>query len=247
MDIRSVTIREHHEVERATRYARIAGFGSWLVGWAILAAALMVRAPWLFALFAAWYFAIAAVIVVVAAIPRRSQRMLYEALNRQFQELAIRDDLTGLYNRRYFHSELEAQFQESRTNGRPLTVALVDLNDFKSINDTFGHAAGDMALRIAGHAIVESAPAGATVARTSGDEFAIIMPDKSRAEGESVAAQIRLALRAADYVVAKSEHVRGRIQATVGLATLGVGVDPSGLLQEADASLYQRKRAERAA
>ncbi len=196
--------------------------------------------------FGAWYLAIAAIVNVVAQIPRKRQALLDQEWGRRFQELAARDDLTGLHNRRYFNSELEDQYRTCKEAGRPLTIALVDLNDFKRINDTFGHAAGDMALRIAGQAILDASPAGATVARTGGDEFAIIMPDRTRADGEMVAGRIRSALEAANFVIEGAATGRGAIQATVGVATLTAGLDPSGLLQEADSSLYHRKRLQRA-
>lgn len=247
MDIRSATLEGHPEVERAKRISRLIGFGSWFVGFLIFGVACIVREPWLFAVFGAWYLAIVVLVAAVVVVPRKRQATLDQEWGRRFHELATRDDLTGLYNRRYFNSELEAQFLACRTDGRPLTLAMVDLNDFKRINDTFGHAAGDMALRIAAQAILGASPGNATVARTGGDEFAIIMPDRTRPEGDAVAIRIRSALDAATFVVDGADSGRGSIQATVGVATLGTGVDPSGLLQEADSSLYERKRQSRRA
>jgi diguanylate cyclase (GGDEF)-like protein len=247
MDIRTVPSQGHPEVEHAMRVARFVGFGSWVVGGVFFGAAALFREPWLFGAFAGWYLAMAAIVNVVAAVPRKRQAALDQEWGHRFQELAIRDDLTGLHNRRYFNSELEEQFHLCKQAGLPLTIALVDLNDFKSINDTFGHAAGDMALRIAGQAILDSSPRNATVARTGGDEFAVIMPDRSRAEGDAVAARIRLALEATNFVADGNAGGRGKIHATVGVATLGEGLDTRGLLQEADSSLYKRKRAQRAA
>jgi diguanylate cyclase (GGDEF)-like protein len=119
---------------------------------------------------------------------------------------------------------------------------MIDLDDFKSINDSFGHPTGDVALRIAGQAIVDVAPPGATVARTGGDEFAAIMPGVSREEAEQVAARIRYAVAAANFVVDSPPGGRGRIRATVGTATLGEDFDPGHLLQEADSALYAGKR-----
>ncbi|MGE0601062.1 MAG: GGDEF domain-containing protein [Dehalococcoidia bacterium] len=247
MDIRFVPVGDHPEVEQAMRMSRVFGFGSWAVGFGIFAMACYFRDPWLFAAFGAWYMALAVIVSVVAQVPRKRQAILDQEWGRRFQELAARDELTGLHNRRYFNLELEEQFVACREQARPLTIALVDLNHFKNINDTFGHAAGDMALRIAGQAILDSSPRGATVARTGGDEFAIIMPDRTSAEGEAVAARIRTALEAVNFAVEGATSGRGTIQATVGVATLGAGHDPSSLLQEADASLYERKRMHRAA
>ena len=247
MDIRLPIAEAHPEVERAKRLAHLVGFGSWLVGAILFAVACWLREPVLFAVSLVWYILLAAIVAAVAAIPRKRQAELDQAWARSFRELAIRDDLTGLHNRRYFHSELDAQIRTCREQGRPLSIALIDLNDFKSINDSFGHAAGDLALRIAGQAILDASPPGATVARTGGDEFAVIMPGKSQAEGEAAAARIRSGIESANFVVDGAGGGRGRIHATVGVATLGNDADPGALLQEADTALYSGKRALRAA
>lgn len=242
MDLRSPIAETHPEVERAAKRARVIGFGAWGVGWVFLGAACWWREPWLFGAFALWYLVLAGLIAVVATIPRRRQRLLDQEWARKFREMAIRDELTGLYNRRYFNSVLETQIQECRASRVPLTVALVDLNDFKSINDSFGHPAGDMALRIAGQAILHMAPPNATVARTGGDEFAVIMPGKNGNEGEVIAVGMRNAIEGANFVISGPRGGQGRIRAAIGLATLGEVSEPGELLQLADTALYSRKR-----
>ena len=234
----------HPEVERATRVAKAVGFGSWLVGWALFGLACLAREAWLFWAFAGWYLAMAALISAVVAVPRKRQSRIDRELGRRFRELSEHDDLTGLYNRRYFNSELERQIARCREDSTPLSIGMIDLDDFKNINDSFGHPAGDMALRIAGQAILDVSPPGATVARTGGDEFAVIMPGISREEAEAVATRIRHAVEAANFVVDRDSHLsgRGKIRATVGMATLGQHGDPGLLLQEADSALYARKR-----
>ncbi len=242
MDLRSPVAESYPEVERAARRARIVGFGAWLVGWAIFAAACWWSEPWLFVAFGAWYFMLAALITWVASIPRRRQRAMDQEWTRKFRDMAIHDDLTGLYNRRYFNAVLETQIAECRASRLPLTIALVDLNDFKSINDSFGHLAGDMALRIAGQAILDASPPNATVARTGGDEFAVIMPGKSATEAEAIASRIRYAVEASNFIVEGVRGGRGHIQAAVGVATLAELAGPEDLLQLADNALYSRKR-----
>lgn len=233
---------KHPDVERATRLAKVAGFGSWLVGWVLFGMACLLRQQWLFWAFAGWYLALAVVVTSVAAVPRRRQAHIDRELWRRFRELSEHDDLTGLYNRRYFNGELERQIAGCRSAARPLSIAMIDLDDFKSINDSFGHATGDMALRIAGQAIVDVAPPGATVARTGGDEFAAVMPGIARDEAEHIATRIRHAIEAANFVVDSPLGGRGRIRATVGMATLGDHGDPGQFLQEADSALYAGKR-----
>lgn len=232
----------HPDVEWATKFAKVAGLGSWLIGWVLFGLAELLRQPWLSWSFAAWYLALAVIISTVVAVPRRRQAAIDRELSRRFRELSEHDDLTGLYNRRYFNGELERQLTACRAAATPLSIAMIDLDDFKSINDSFGHPTGDVALRIAGQAIVDVAPPGATVARTGGDEFAAIMPGVSRDEAEQVAARIRYAVAAANFVVDSPPGGRGRIRATVGTATLGEDFDPGHLLQEADSALYAGKR-----
>jgi diguanylate cyclase (GGDEF)-like protein len=192
--------------------------------------------------FCAWYLGLAGIVSVVVAIPRRRQGEIDSEVRRKLRDLAEHDDLTGLYNRRYFNSQLESHIALCRDGAAPLTIGLIDLNDFKSINDSFGHAAGDMALRIAGQAIVDVSPANAIVARTGGHEFALIMPGVTRDQAEVLAGRVRSAVEAANFVVDGPQGGRGRIRATVGTATLGENADPGHLLQEADSALYAGKR-----
>lgn len=242
MDIND-PIARHPEVERATLLARLAGLGAWFIGLCVFVAAIVTRAPWLFAVFSVWYVVIAVVAVVVAAVPRRRQAILDQEWARRFHELAIHDELTGLYNRRYFNSELQSQIAACRGASTPLTIALVDLDDFKSINDTFGHAAGDTALRVAAEALLSAAPLRATVARTGGDEFAVILPGASLADATPIVGRMRESLESASFVVDGAAAGPGRIRAAIGLATLGQAGTPDLLLNQADTALYAMKRA----
>ncbi len=232
----------HPDVERATRLANVAGFGSWAIGWGFFALVALVGAPWMAWAFAGWYILLALVVYSVTAIPRRRQAQIDRELSHRFRELSEHDDLTGLYNRRYFNGELVSQIAACHAEGRPLSIAMIDLDNFKGINDSFGHPTGDIALRVAAQAIVDAAPAGATVARTGGDEFAAIMPGAGRGDAEQAAARIRSAIASANFVIEGAQGGRGRIHATVGIATLGTDFDPGHLLQEADSALYAGKR-----
>src|SRR6185295_4728421 len=211
MDLRSPIAEPNPAVERAVLYSRIAGFAAWAVGLAVFAAAWRTRADGWFVAFAGCYVAMAAIVVVVSKIPRVRQREADLAWAARYHELAIHDDLTGLFNRRFFTHELDMRIAESRVSGQPLTIALIDLNDFKSINDSFGHAAGDLALQLAGQSIVAAAGAEAVVARTGGDEFAVILPGHTLIEGTIMADGLRVALETSSYNFNVSQGGKGWI------------------------------------
>jgi diguanylate cyclase (GGDEF)-like protein len=110
------------------------------------------------------------------------------ALFAEMQELAERDTLTGVYNRRLFDHELRTALARSDRSGEPLSVLVVDLDDLKRINDEGGHDAGDEALRTLADALRGSVRAGDTIFRLGGDEFAVVLPGAT-AEAASVVAE----------------------------------------------------------
>jgi diguanylate cyclase (GGDEF)-like protein len=242
MDLRSPIAEPNPAVERAILYSRVAGLLVWAIGWVLFGAAWVTRDEvWLVA-FAGWYLAMAAIVMEVSKIPRARQSEADRAWAARYHELAIRDDLTGLYNRRFFTHELDRRIVECRESGEPLTIALIDLNDFKSINDSFGHAAGDLALQLAGNSILEAAGPGALVARTGGDEFAVILPGHTLKEGTIMADALRVALETSSYSFNAAHGANSWIRAAVGLASLNEFSEAQQLLHQADNALYATKR-----
>jgi diguanylate cyclase (GGDEF)-like protein len=156
------------------------------------------------------------------------------ALLARVEKLARVDALTGLYNRRVFEERLNDEQSRARRSGSPLTVLVLDIDCFKSINDTRGHAAGDEALRelaaLFGRALREHD----TVARIGGDEFAVILPGVAREEALSVATRIGALAKAA-----------GLSLSIGGASVPNDTVDPGSVLAMADANLYAAKRAGR--
>lgn len=108
-----------------------------------------------------------------------------------YEALAHRDELTGLYNRRYFNERLPQELSRSRREGLPLAVIIIDLKDFKRINDVAGHAAGDRALRWVGALLTRSLRAFDTACRVGGDEFALIVPTAGRDGARSIIDRIQ--------------------------------------------------------
>lgn len=158
--------------------------------------------------------------------------------------LATRDPLTGLHNRRGFYSSLAQWCALSQRYGHPLGVLIVDVDKFKSVNDTFGHPGGDEILRAIATALSSAVRTSDLVARYGGDEFAVLAPEASAEAlgqlAERVLAQVREIRRVLNGVdVGASVSIGGAVAPPSAKAT------PEMLLASADESLYEAKRAGR--
>lgn len=144
------------------------------------------------------------------------------------------DDLTALSNRRHFHRELEREIAAARRTRSPLSLLLLDLDNFKAINDSHGHDRGDAALQTVADAIRQHLRAADLAARVGGDEFVIMLPHTGRADAEALATTIATTI--SDALAALGTT------ASIGVSTLRERPDHN-LLAEADRLLYQAKRA----
>jgi diguanylate cyclase (GGDEF)-like protein len=155
---------------------------------------------------------------------------------RNERQLARTDPLTGLFGRRSFEERLEHDLALARRLQCPVTIAYLDLDNFKSLNDTFGHAEGDRVLRAIGRALGENRRRGDTVARLGGDEFALVLPNTDKPGAEKFIAELRERLRKA--------FVRSswRFSCSVGAVTFH-SAPPSleEALSAADALMYVAK------
>jgi diguanylate cyclase (GGDEF)-like protein len=157
---------------------------------------------------------------------------MYQAL----EELASRDHLTGLLNHREFHESLNRELERCRRYAGQFSVVLFDLNRFKTVNDSYGHAQGDRVLRDVGEALARSCRSSDLAFRVGGDEFAYILPETD-----------------ADAALAAAERARDAVGALPGRLDVSYGatvwpIDGSGrdeLLERADVRLYQMKRDQR--
>jgi diguanylate cyclase (GGDEF)-like protein len=162
-----------------------------------------------------------------------------ESTNARLKETSFKDDVTGLYNRRFFSLRLEEELSRYRRFNHPVSVVLLDLDGFKAVNDEYGHTVGDDTLREVAQILMKHSRGINVVSRYGGDEFAVLLVETSKAGARLYADRIR-------EVVAKYPFSHGKvITASFGVASLpddeaGTAED---LFRAADEALYTAKRA----
>jgi diguanylate cyclase (GGDEF)-like protein len=199
------------------------------------------RAGWFEYSVAAWVMTLTAV-AGLAAVAGMAVTEL-ESEERKLTELAIRDPLTGAYNRRHFMAEAQRAAERSQRYGESAAVAVVDLDNFKQLNDTWGHAAGDDALLRVHRALRSRLRSSDVLGRVGGDEFAALVLHVDEAAALQVAAEMREAVRDVGIDLA-AEGRANRLGASVGVAAL-VTDDPrdvAALIDLADQRMYLDKR-----
>jgi diguanylate cyclase (GGDEF)-like protein len=177
-------------------------------------------------------------LVLLFAAYRRVQ-LRERAAQSRIERLAHFDMLTGLPNRALLADRLAQESARAKRGARPFAVLMFDLDGFKKVNDTWGHAAGDYVLKQVASRARECVRASDTIGRLGGDEFLALLPETSLEGAQGVAEKLRGALRA-PYVVAKTTTTLG---ASVGIAIFPQhGTDADDLLRAADGALYHSKR-----
>jgi two-component system, cell cycle response regulator len=164
-----------------------------------------------------------------------------EELQRRLYESSTRDALTRIYNRKYFTERLTAEVAYSRRHRVKLAVLLLDLDDFKSTNDTYGHLAGDMVLRLVSAQMQRLIRVEDLLARFGGEEFVILARATGKTEAVRLAERIREAIGGLDIQVAPDRAIRRTL--SIGVASLPDTPDggPNELIALADARLYRAK------
>ncbi|MES1164229.1 MAG: diguanylate cyclase [Verrucomicrobiota bacterium] len=160
--------------------------------------------------------------------------------------LAIRDDLTGLYNRREMNRLLHDEMARAHRHRRPLSLVLLDVDLFKLVNDTHGHPAGDTALLQIAKVINDSVRVFDRVARYGGEEFAVILPETSAPDAFVVAERIRARVAGHPFEITsdKGETLRIGLTVSLGVTTMSEGheMSPDHVIREADRGLYAAKQ-----
>ena len=174
-----------------------------------------------------------------------AQKELTERLRieTELERLATTDPLTGAYNRREFARLAQVELERARRYGHPTSAILLDVDHFKKVNDTYGHAAGDDVLVVLAQLLTREVRASDLVARYGGEEFMLFLPETSQEKAWDIAERIRRVV--ADMPVMVDDQIV-RFTVSMGVTSSeNVGQDFESLLREADRLLYQAKQSGR--
>jgi two-component system cell cycle response regulator len=171
-----------------------------------------------------------------------AQRTELEGLNQELADIARRDPLTGLRNRRALDEDLDLLEARVTRYGHRYCMALIDVDHFKSYNDTYGHPAGDRILQTVAVQLEDHARGGDAIYRYGGEEFLCIFPEQSLATGTLAVQRMRIGLE--QLAIAHADNPRGVLTISAGMAILDPGHTRSAseVLKEADEALYRAKQ-----
>jgi len=161
---------------------------------------------------------------------------------REFHELSIRDALTGAYNRRYFYEFLEREFMRTSRYNLELSMAVLDLDNFKLFNDKYGHVCGDDILRRTASVVQSRIRDADLFARTGGEEFVLLLPETELANALAFLEMIRHVIESTEI---RCNEASLHTTVTIGVSSFQTSrpVSPTQLFSRADAAMYQGKRA----
>ncbi len=178
--------------------------------------------------------ALASTLVHHAAVALQNARLFA-----RLERMAIRDALTGLFNRGEFFRRAEQAVGLADACSRPLGAAMLDVDHFKRVNDVYGHATGDLVLRSVARAIQDNVRSEDVVGRYGGEEFGLLLPDVGADEALAICERIRAAVASLELISDEGEPLTVTI--SIGLATHQMGDGLAGLLHRADLALYASK------
>lgn len=160
--------------------------------------------------------------------------------NAQLYSMAITDELTRLYSVRHFHYSIEREFQSLETTGGSITLLMIDIDNFKRVNDTYGHPVGDVVLRQSAQCLLRSIRDNDLAFRYGGEELVVLLPSTESEGGVPVAERIRESIE--NHIFEEGSH-QLRITVSIGLASYPQhAANPKDLLSAADTALYTAKK-----
>jgi len=154
-------------------------------------------------------------------------------LIKKLHQGANKDDLTGLWNRRYFYEKLAEEIERFKRTKTPLSLAMIDIDDFKGINDSYGHVFGDKVLKQLANIFMQNSRRIDTIARWGGEEFAIILPETSVGGAAVFAERLRR--------VIENYNFNCKVTVSIGVISVKEDVDVDRLVIMADQALYKAK------
>ena len=157
----------------------------------------------------------------------------------RFMKLSITDDLTGLHNYRHFFNQLKAEIERTNRYGHPLSLLILDLDNFKKYNDAFGHIAGDSVLAKAGEILRESLRKTDTAYRYGGEEFTVLLPETKGPQALHFAERIRQAFESKNLTLPEKKNVS--VTVSIGVAQYETGEKLDTFIKRADGNLYAAK------
>jgi diguanylate cyclase len=155
---------------------------------------------------------------------------------------AMTDGLTGLANRKAFDKNIRDAAEDATGTGLPLVLLMLDIDHFKTFNDTFGHQTGDQVLRLVARTLTDGVKGRDTAARYGGEEFAIILPETPLQFGVKVAETLRKGIEQKEVINKTSQAHLGRITLSIGVAEYKAGESVADFIGRADAALYDAKK-----
>ena len=171
-----------------------------------------------------------------------SNALTQSVLYNEVMSLAVIDTLTGLYNRRFFDEALKREYERAKRYNRNLSLVIFDINDFKYINDNFGHLTGDMVLREISRIIKENIRSIDIPVRYGGDELVLILPETSFFDTKLTVNKIRKKLKEWS-ATSPIDGFNGEITISAGWADINEVKTPEALIELADERMYEDKRA----
>jgi len=176
--------------------------------------------------------------ILQRAVWRRTQAL--RRTTERLRQLATTDELTGLSNRRFFLERWQWECERARRYGRPLGCLMIDVNEFKQINDVLGHHMGDLVLKQVAQELKAHLRQSDMLARFGGDEFIVALLETSRTHATTVAEKLRQVTITGPWM---SHEGLGPVRLSVGLSHLQPDVSPQHVIQQADAALYASRHA----
>ena len=152
----------------------------------------------------------------------------------EFEQLSVTDALTGLSNRRYLEARLEEEIKRSHRTGAPMSFLMIDVDEFKSYNDTFGHTEGDRALQIVARCLREVLRGADVAARYGGEEFSILLPQTTLSEAYLIAERVR-------QKIEQTPFPKRKVTVSIGVASCPPKCTLNDLISAADRALYEAK------